>query len=121
VLAAPEIAHQLGLAFLAVGLVQHGVIHAQHAAFQVQQGARLLKQVPAAEGLAVQKSVGRIMGKLAAGHFGQSHATRTLRLGQKESRVMLQSAFGRRGFAQRAHGQKVQYGRELRPLKRHGA
>ena len=37
VLAAPEIAHQLSLALLAVGLVQHGIIHAQGAAFHVQQ------------------------------------------------------------------------------------
>jgi hypothetical protein len=103
VLATPEVAHQFGLTLLAVGLVQHGVIHAQQAAFQIQEWTRLLEQVLAAEVLTVQKSVGRIMGKRPAGHFGQAHAARTLRFGQKESRVVLHRAFGRRGFAQRTH------------------
>ena len=65
--------------------------------------------------LAVEESVGRIMGKRPAGHFGQAHAARTLRLSQEESRVVLHRAFGRRRFAQRTHGQKAQSSRELRP------
>jgi ribosomal protein L15 len=43
------------------------------------------------------------MGKRPAGHFGQAHAARAVRLGQEESRVVLQAAFGRQGFAQRTH------------------
>jgi hypothetical protein len=57
------------------GLVQHRVLHAQGAAFQRQQGARLFEQVLDAEGLPVEESVGRIMGKGPAGHFGQAHSS----------------------------------------------
>ena len=64
-----------------------------------QQRARLLEQILATESLAVQESVGRIMGKRPAGHFGQPHAACTLPFGQKESRVVLLGAFGRRVFA----------------------
>src|SRR4051794_15104780 len=46
---APEIAHQVGFTFLAVGLIQDGVVPAQDAAFQGDQGARFFKQVPGAE------------------------------------------------------------------------
>jgi hypothetical protein len=63
------------LAFVAVGLVQHGVIHAQGAAFHVHERTRFLEQVPASKVLAVQESVGRIVGKRPAGHFGLAHSS----------------------------------------------
>lgn len=67
--AAPEVAHQSGLACLAMRLVQHRVIHAQDTLFQNDERAHLLEQVPGAELFPVQEAVGRIVGEPAAADF----------------------------------------------------
>ena len=119
--AAVEVAHQFGLAFLAVGLVEHRVVHAQDAFFPDDERAHLLKQVPGVELFPIQETIGGIVGKLPAADFRKSHAAGTLRLRQEKGRVVFQRAFGGGGLGERPHKSADKIVRNLRLLNPHGA
>jgi hypothetical protein len=99
----------------------HRVIHAQNAAFQVDQGTHFFKQVPGAELLTIEKTIGRIVGEVSAAHLRESHAPGALGLGQKKGRVMFQRAFRRRWLAERAHRKGRQNRSKLPKIKIYSA
>ena len=105
--AAPEVAHQIDLALLAVRLLQHAVVHAERAACHLHERTRFLKQVPRAELFPVQEAVGCVVGERAPTDLRQAHAACALALGQQKGGVMLQRAKGRGRLGQNTHKQPL--------------